>query len=177
MVKDKELFEKLKLLRNHGIKSEDEIVLSGINAKMNEFQAVMGLCNLENIDEKIRLRKMCYEYYKKKLMDIENIKFQKIIASRYNCAYMPICFENSERDSIYLKLIENEIKPRKYFYPLTVKSDYFKEKGVNLIEKYGLMKSFDIASRILCLPLYPELKLEIVDKISELLHDFYKLSV
>ena len=57
MARSEELIEKMKLLRNHGIKSEEEVVLPGTNAKMNEFQAIMGLCNLEKIDKKIQLRK------------------------------------------------------------------------------------------------------------------------
>jgi len=165
VVKDKELYEKLKLLRNHGIKSEEEVVLPGINAKMNEFQAAMGLCNLEEIDEKIRLRKKIYEHYKEGLVDMP-VKFQKLIASKYNYIYMPVCFENSKkRDEVYSELIKNEIKPRKYFYPLTVNFDYFKQEGTNLVEKYGLKVASDIANRILCLPLYPDLKMEAVDKI------------
>lgn len=166
VAKNEELIEKLKLLRNHGIKSEEEVVLPGINAKMNEFQAVMGLCNLEEIDEKIQARKKIYEHYKEKLRDAKNIKFQKIIASKYNYIYMPVCFENiKKRNQIYSELLKNGIKSRKYFYPLTVNSNYFKEKGVNLVEKYDLKEASDIADRVLCLPLYPDLEIASVEKI------------
>jgi dTDP-4-amino-4,6-dideoxygalactose transaminase len=65
---DGKIIEKLELLRNFGITSEEEVVLPGINAKMNEFQAIMGLCNLENIDEKIHHRKIIYDYYKEKII-------------------------------------------------------------------------------------------------------------
>jgi len=127
--KNEKLVEKLTLLRNHGIKTEEEVVLAGTNAKMNEFQAIMGLCNLEEIDEKIKLRKEIYEHYKKRLSKIGKIKFQKIIASKYNYSYIPVCFESLEqRDQIYSKLIKNRIKPRKYFYPLTVHSGHFKKR-------------------------------------------------
>ena len=166
IAKNEELLEKLKLLRNHGIKSEEEVVLPGTNAKMNEFQAAMGLCNLENIDEKIQMRKTLYASYKEKLVDIENIKFQKIVASKYNYSYMPALFESKEkRDAIYSMLLKNGIKSRKYFFPLTVNFDYFKELGVNLVEKYQLKNSYDIANRILCLPLYPDLEMSVVDNI------------
>ena len=165
MTRNEEQIEKLKLLKNHGIKSEEEVVLPGINAKMNEFQAVMGLCNLEEIDEKIRLRKKIYKHYKEKLADTP-VKFQKIIASRYNYIYMPVCFEDiKKRDGIYSELVKNGVKPRKYFYPLTVNFDYFKEKGVNPVEKYGLNVASDIANRVLCLPLYPDLEMSAVDNI------------
>ena len=147
IVKDEELFDKFKLLRNFGIKSEEEVILPGINAKMNEFQAVMGLCNLESIDEKIRIRKMLYERYQEELSDC-NVKFQKLIASKYNYIYMPVCFENIEtRDEVYSELSKNGIKPRKYFYPLTVNSNYFKKEDVNLVEKYNLQNAADIANK------------------------------
>lgn len=166
VVKNKELFGKLKLLRNFGIKSEEEVISPGINAKMNEFQAVMGLCNLENIDKEIQLRRKIYERYKARLSDIKNIKFQKIIASKYNYPYMPICFKDiKKRDEIYTGLIRSGIKPRKYFYPLTADFEYFKKSGVNLIKKYNLNIASDIANRILCLPLYSDLEMAIVDKI------------
>ena len=166
VVKDEKLLEELKLLRNHGIKSEEEVVLFGTNAKMNEFQAAMGLCNLENINERIRLRERIYGHYKEKLSNIKGIKFQKIIASKHNYSYMPICFENiKKRDEIYSKLIMNGIKPRKYFFPLTANFDYFKEKGENLVEKYGLDVATEISNTILCLPLYPDLEMPVVDEI------------
>lgn len=84
IVNDENLIQKIKLMRNHGFCSEEEVVIPGTNAKMNEFQAAMGLCNLENIDQKIQLRRTLYEYYKEKLSAIKGIEFQKIIASRYN---------------------------------------------------------------------------------------------
>jgi len=79
---------------------------------------------------------------------------------------MPVRFESKEkRDAIYSVLLKNGIKSRKYFFPLTVNSDYFKELGVNLVEKYQLKNSNDIANRILCLPLYPDLEMSVVDNI------------
>ena len=166
IAKDKKILEKLILLRNFGIKSEEEVVLPGINAKMNEFQAIMGLCNLENIDEKIQHRKTIYNYYKEKLSGIKDIKFQKIISSKYNYGYMPVGFENIEiRDKIYSELIKNGIKPRKYFYPLTSDFEYFKEKDINIVKRSDLKNANYIADRILCLPLYPDLEIAILDKI------------
>jgi len=165
IVDNEELTKKLKLLRNFGIKSEEEVILPGINAKMNEFQASMGLCNLENIDEKIQYRKNIYNYYKKELATT-TVKFQKIIASKYNYGYMPILFQNKmKRDEIYSELIKNGIKPRKYFYPLTSDFDYFKNKDIYLYRRDELKIATDIANRVLCLPLYPDLDIEIVDKI------------
>ena len=168
--------EKLKLMRNHGIKSEIEVVLPGINAKMNEFQAAMGLCNLDSVDESICLRKALYERYIERLSGL-SVAFQKIVASKYNFSYMPILFESqAERDSVYSLLIEKGIKPRKYFFPLTVNFDYFKKTGVDLVEKFGLVNASNIADRILCLPLYPSLEVSKVDYIAFLIEQNHKLN-
>lgn len=171
IAKNEELFDRLKLLSNYGIKSE-EVVVPGINAKMNELQAALGLCNLENIDKNIQLRKGIYDRYKEKLGGNKDIKFQKVIASRYNYIYISMCFEHSQkRDEVYSELVKNGIKPRKYFFPLTASSDYFKEKGVNLVEKYNLKNASDIAGRILCLPLYPDLEVAVVDNIISIIEE------
>ena len=164
---DEKILEKLKLLRNHGIKSEEEVLLPGTNAKMNEFQAAMGLCNIKIIEDKLKQRKELYDHYKENLASFDNIKFQKLIASKYNYSYMPVCFENIKvRDKIYSELIKDNIYSRKYFYPLTVNYDYFKQRGQNLVQKYDLKVASDISDRVLCLPLYPDLGENVVDKIT-----------
>jgi dTDP-4-amino-4,6-dideoxygalactose transaminase len=171
VVKDEDILEKLKLLRNHGIRSEDQVVLAGTNAKMNEFQAAMGLCNLETVDEKILSRKILYEYYKKQLIELP-VKFQSVSASKFNYIYMPICFKDLEtRDKVYLKLLEKGFKSRKYFYPLTANFDYFKIDNSVTIEKHCLANAIKISNRILCLPLYPDLEREVVCKIINIISE------
>jgi dTDP-4-amino-4,6-dideoxygalactose transaminase len=168
--------EKLKLMRNHGIKSESEVVLPGINAKMNEFQAAMGLCNIDLVDKAIGLRKTLYERYVKRLSGFP-IRFQKLVASRYNFSYMPVLFDSAtERDSVYSLLVEKNIKPRKYFYPLTVNFNYFEKAGIDLVEKYGLRNASSVADRILCLPLYPSLEISRVDEIASLIEKNHNLN-
>jgi dTDP-4-amino-4,6-dideoxygalactose transaminase len=168
VAKTESIIEKLKLMRNHGIRSEEEVVLPGLNAKMNEFQAVMGLCNLEYLSDKIQKRKMLYEYYNEMLGNVEGLKFQKVIASKYNYSYMPICFANvRKRDIAYSELVKNGIRPRKYFYPLTTNFNYFKD-GTRSIATRNLKVASDISNRVLCLPLYPDLELSWVDKIVEI---------
>ena len=172
---DDEVIEKLKLMRNHGIKSESEVVLPGINAKMNEFQAAMGLCNIDQVDEAISSRKMLYERYVERLSGL-SIRFQKIVASKYNFSYMPVLFDSAkERDSVYSLLIEKNIKPRKYFYPLTINFDYFRNMSEYSVEKCGLGNATSVADRILCLPLYPSLEVSKVDFIASLIEENHKL--
>jgi dTDP-4-amino-4,6-dideoxygalactose transaminase len=160
-----ELIETLKLLRNHGIKSEEEVALAGTNAKMNEFQAAMGLCNLENLDSNLQLRKKLYDEYKERL-GCERVRFQEITASKYNFSYMPVCFESGRiRNEVSDELLRKGIKSRKYFFPLTVKADYFREKTQDLANKSGLDVASSVSDRILCLPLYPDLDTSTVEQI------------
>jgi dTDP-4-amino-4,6-dideoxygalactose transaminase len=169
IVNDLEIFKKMVLLRNHGIKSEEEVVLPGTNAKMNEFEAAMGLCNLDLFENTLNLRRKVYERYIKQL-SCSSVSFQKIIASKYNYSYMPVLFDSEEqRDTIYSVLLNNGINSRKYFFPLTVNFDYFKKAGVNLVEKYNLVNANSVANRVLCLPLYPTLDFSTVDRIASLI--------
>jgi dTDP-4-amino-4,6-dideoxygalactose transaminase len=134
---------------------------------MNEFQAVMGLCNLDEIDKKILRRKKIYESYKKYLDGY--VEFQRIVASKYNYAYMPICLKDlRERNEVYSALVKNKINPRKYFYPLTAEFDYFKKNSSCLVANYNLKESLDISNRVLCLPLYPDLRMRSVNRITRI---------
>lgn len=154
-----------RLIRNFGIVNEEKVVLPGTNAKMNEFQAAMGLCNLQTINRDIRGRDKKYQLYLTSLGKIKGLKFQKIIASKYNFSYMPVLFrDNNHRDSIYNILKENGIHARKYFFPLTSSFDYFDEP-TRTANSQNLPVATDISSRVLCLPLYAELTTEDVSRI------------
>jgi dTDP-4-amino-4,6-dideoxygalactose transaminase len=166
------LADELKLLRDHGIRSAEEFMGVGTNAKMNEFQAAMGLCNLDYVERDIALRESLYKRYVEKLGEKRRFQFQKLVASRHNYGYMPVCFEDSsQRDSIYEELLRQGIASRKYFYPLTVSNNYFNSKKTDLVKKFGLEVASDIAGRVLCLPLYPGLGFETVDRIVELVRN------
>ena len=165
VVRDEHLSEKLRLLRDHGVKSEEQIVLVGTNAKMNEFQAAMGLCNLRNLDARIRSRKAICDMYRKGL-DHADVTFQRLVASKYNYIYMPACFRSREqRDEVYSELLKNQVKARKYFFPLTTDFDYFRQEGQAPSQQWDLAHARDIANRILCLPLYSDLDLSVVQDI------------
>ena len=168
VTEDPKVFEEVNLLRNHGIKSAEEVVLPGTNAKMNEFQAAMGLCNLERIDYNIEQRKKLYQLYLERLAG-HDFLFQKLISTAHNYSYMPILLKNRKtRDIVFDALKCNGITPRKYFFPLTVDFDYFKKLHVNCAEKYGLVNAVDISNRVLCLPLYPDLEESMVEKIANI---------
>ncbi len=88
---------------------------------------------------------------------------------------MPICFEkNEERDEIFSELVRNRIKPRKYFFPLIVDFDYLKNGKLDLVERYNLRVATDIAGKILCLPIYPDLNVEAADEISNIIEGYFR---
>ena len=154
---DEDIVRKSKLLRNHGIVSEDIVEMAGTNGKMDEFRAIMGICNLETVNGAIERRKVLYEYYKKKFGN--SVVFQRLMASEYNYIYMPVLFETEAiRNSAYRVLFENGIKARKYFYPLIPDFSYIASTGDTPVAR-------GITERILCLPLYPELNEKDIDRI------------
>jgi dTDP-4-amino-4,6-dideoxygalactose transaminase len=169
---DSELAGELRLLRDHGIKSAEEFIGAGTNAKMNEFQAAMGLCNIDRVERDVALREALYKRYVEKLNELGKFQFQKLVASKYNYAYMPVCFENlSQRDLIHSKLRDQGVSSRKYFYPLTFETKHFKAEGSDSTKKFGLKVASDVAGRVLCLPLYPSLGIKNVDKIVDIIRD------
>lgn len=164
---DEKLYDRLYNLKNFGIRGEELVVSVGANAKMNEFAAIMGLCNLKHIDEALAERKKRWELYNQELGTIEGIELFAVTneASR-NYAYFPILVGDEykiTRDEIYDLLKENNIYSRKYFYPLTSDQACFK----NRYKKCDLDNARWLAKRVLVLPLYEKLELNMVKKIIE----------
>ncbi len=151
IINDDSLVEKVRYLINFGIKNTEEIPELGTNAKMNEFEAAMGLCVLEEIEELNLRRKIIYDFYLKELKNI--VTLQKLnIDSVQNHSYFPIILDSTEKlKEIEKALNKNDIYPRRYFYPSLDTLSYI--KPVQLCEI-----SRDISSRILCLPIYPQLE-------------------
>ena len=159
--KNEDDYERAKLLINFGIDGPDSIAGLGINAKMNEFQAAMGLAVLDDIDLIMEKRAEVWNYYEEKLKDHFQLQ-QRIPGCSNNYAYFPVLFE--DENSLLRakeKLIQNDIHPRRYFYPSLDSVDYV--KGANM------KVSRDISGRILCLPIYTELLLEEIDGICSVL--------
>lgn len=161
-----ELYTALYNLKNFGIRSEEVVAEIGANAKMNEFSAAMGLCNLEHISEEIEKRKVVVEKYQELLKDVEGI-FYFDYESEFtkNYAYFPILIDetkfHSSRDEVYNKLRQKEIYARKYFYPLTSDQACFR----NQYKHIDLKNARYISERILVLPLYADLDLADVERI------------
>lgn len=155
-------------LKNFGIRSEEEIDGIGANAKMNEFQAAMGICNLRHIKEEIAKRKIVIEHYRSRLTCIPGIvlsDFQDSVEENY--AYCPVLFREDicgcTRDQVYDKLSEKHIFARKYFYPLTNRCQCYHER----FAEHKVPTAEYVSERILTLPLYADLSLDTVDEICD----------
>ena len=149
IVNNKELVEKVRYMINFGIKNEEEIVSLGSNAKMNEFEAAMGLCMLDEIDHIFKKREELWYRYYKSLQDYCEFPQRNIYATN-NYGYFPVIFKNeTELKKIKKALNEANIFPRRYFYPSLDSLSYIKNQYMPI--------SRDISKRVLCLPLYPEL--------------------
>ncbi|MCI5585094.1 MAG: DegT/DnrJ/EryC1/StrS family aminotransferase [Lachnospiraceae bacterium] len=168
--KGKKLGDKLYDLKNFGIHGPEEVESIGANAKMNEFCAAMGLCNLRHLDREITKRKSVVERYRENLENTIGIQLnciQKDVESNY--AYFPIVINEREfgasREEIFEELAKNGIGARKYFYPLTNSFTAFHGK-------YDITKTpvaLHISKRVLTLPLYADLALKDVDRICKVI--------
>jgi dTDP-4-amino-4,6-dideoxygalactose transaminase len=166
----KEDKEKIDLLKNFGIKDENTIVSIGINAKMNEFQSLIGILQLEEHYNRIIKRKKVFEFYNKIIKNSDVIRMILPLEQvEYNYAYLPILIQNNKRDYIYDILKENNYIVRKYFYPLISNIDLYKD--LESSSKENLPVANDFANNVLCLPIYPDLELSIVKDIVNLIID------
>lgn len=167
--KEERLEEKLNSLKNFGLTGKETVNEVAMNAKMNEFQAAMGLCNLRHVDEEISKRKKVVEEYRKRLSNIKGIKLSKIQENvQSNYAYFPVVFEDDfgkTRDEIMNELAKNNIFARKYFYPLT--SDFECYSNTYASNETPVAKY--ISDRVLTLPLYADLPLEDVNRICDII--------
>ena len=150
IINDDDLVEKARYLINFGIKNKEEIPELGTNAKMNEFEAAMGLCMIDDMQELYTKRKNVYEFYKKELEEITQLQ-KKNNYSTQNYSYFPIILKSEEQlKKIEKALNSKNIFPRRYFYPSLDTLTYINPPQF-------CKNSRDIASRILCLPMYAEI--------------------
>lgn len=168
--KDKDFGLDLYRLKNFGIRGPEKVDAVGANAKMNEFCAAMGLCNLKHIDEEILKRKKVAMRYRELLENVEGLQLSPIQKDvEQNYAYFPVVFDEkifgSSRNEVYLKLQQNGIVARKYFYPLTNSFECFHDK----YNPEETPVALHISKRVLTLPLYADLPLTDVDRICSII--------
>ena len=160
----------LERLKNFGINGPEHVDVVGTNAKMNEFCAAMGLCNLRHIDEEIAKRKKVYERYLERLSNIDGLVVSKVQENVFpNYAYFPIVVYKDKfgknRDEIYNELAEQDIIARKYFYPLINDYECYRDQ----FDSNNTPIAKKIADNVLTLPMYADLRLEDVDRICHII--------
>jgi dTDP-4-amino-4,6-dideoxygalactose transaminase len=162
VTKDQDMAARIRRLRFFGFNEQKDIMDSGMNAKMTEINAALGLVNLKYIDSIRANRKVKYEQYLQRLRGLPGLTFQKFNPDEYNYSYMPIRFDKEENLLLCIKRLEDEhIFPRRYFYPSLEQLQIFSPQS-------SLPVSDDVARTILCLPLYDTLTIEEVDRICSL---------
>lgn len=156
-----DLEERLRSLKNFGYISNDEVEVVGLNAKMNEFQAAMGLCNLKYVDEQIKNRKEVARIYREQLEEVEGVYYLNDKEGiKHNYSYFPILVDEEctgiTRDELHESLKEYNIYTRKYFYPMIPELECYKGKYNS--NKLNVAKY--VSDRVLTLPIYGQLNLQ-----------------
>jgi len=170
--KNDDLVQLLNDQKNFGIHSEEEVAYVGGNAKMNEFQAAMGLCNMRHLSDEIEKRKKVVEHYRDRLSGVDGIRLntiQKKVESNY--AYFPVVFDGYKytRNEVFENLAKQGIAARKYFFPLTNSFECYRNYPTAGVEKTPIAQH--MALRVLTLPLYADLTINDTDKICDIILD------
>lgn len=159
-------------LKNFGHEGEEIVLAPGINGKMSELNAAVGIVQLRHINHAIQLRKKIDSIYRAELDSVNGIEcVEKKSYVTHNYSYFPILVKPDfrlSRDELYLELKSIGINTRKYFYPLI--SSYPMYKCYSSSNKNNLPVATEIADQILCLPIYPDLALETVKLITDFIH-------
>lgn len=166
--KDAGLYDLLNHWKNFGITGPEDVEYVGGNAKMNEFCAAMGVCNLRHLDGEIAKRKTVAERYWERLEGVPGVTvFKPGEGIKHNYAYLPVLFEpatyGATRDDVFNALEKVGIGARKYFYPLV--SDFACYRSVYSSDRTSVAKK--AAQQVLTLPMYADLALNDVDRICD----------
>jgi dTDP-4-amino-4,6-dideoxygalactose transaminase len=159
-------------LKNFGFENEITVVSPGINAKMNEVQAAMGLLQLKYIEDIIEKRKILSNLYKKYLKNISGIRFlEDLKGVKHNYSYFPIFVNEKQygisRNELFEKLKKEKIFARRYFYPLISQFPIY--RNFDSAEQGTLEVAEKITDQVICLPIYPDLEPYIVEKICNII--------
>ena len=165
------LNHRLELLKNFGQVGQESVICTGGNAKMSEFQAAMGLCNLRHIDEEIGKRKAVVEQYRSRLDGTPGLQLNCVQKNvRPNYAYFPVLFDpecfGADRDEVQRRLDEHNIGARKYFYPLTSLFDCYAGRSDPTVYTPVALR---ISGQVLCLPLYADMNPNDVERVCDVI--------
>jgi len=171
--RDPELESQIYYLKNFGIKNQEEVIMPGINGKMCELQAALGIELIGIVDEEIRKRAEIDDLYRRRLSNIDGISLiKKTSEVKNNYQYFVIKINanlfGASRDQIFEKLKEYNIFARKYFYPLCSNYPCYRNHSSANPEKLPVANK--IAEQVLCLPMYGDLETETVEMICDIIN-------
>jgi dTDP-4-amino-4,6-dideoxygalactose transaminase len=174
---DPSLKEKIDLLKNFGIKNEEEVIIAGINGKMNELQAALGMEVIKYLDADRTQRKQLYDTYIQKLKNISGLVLPEVKKNVYNnYQYFVIRVEREKfgisRDEVHENLKKFNVFTRKYFSPLCSEYEYYRR--LPSASKANLPTANKIVDEVLCMPLYGTLFVQDIEKICEIVTGFQK---
>ncbi len=169
---DEKTKQRIDYLKNFGFAGETTVTAPGINSKMNEMQAALGLLQLKHYDAYILKRKKIADTYSEALTSVNGIKLmpENEWATDHNYPYFPIFIDDDygkTRNELYEHLKENNIFGRRYFYPLI--SNFSIYSGLSSAKPDNLPMANMLADKVLCLPIYPDLEMEEVQRIIKLI--------
>lgn len=163
--------QRIDFLKNFGFSDETTVVAPGINGKMSEFQAAFGLLQLKHINSIIEQRKAIDAHYRQALADIDGIAVPAPhLFGNSNYSYFPIFIGSGykcSRDKLYEKLRSHGIHGRRYFYPLI--SNFPMYRGLESARPENLPNATAIADQVICLPIYPGLAQQDVDRVIDMI--------
>jgi dTDP-4-amino-4,6-dideoxygalactose transaminase len=170
---DENTKKRIDYLKNFGFAGETTVVAPGINAKMNEVQAAMGLLQLKYVDENIEKRRQLTLRYREQLAGIPGIRFLEDMPTVRHCyPYFPVFVDEKQyglgRDALYEKLKQHNIYGRRYFYPLI--SQFPMYRSLESALPSTLSNAETLTKQVICLPMYPDLDFVIVDNICAVLN-------
>jgi len=170
--KNEAIKKRVDYLKNFGFASETEVVMPGINGKMDEIRCALGLLNLKHVDNAINQRRRIDTIYRRELKGISGIIMMNEISNvTSNYSYFPIFVNSDEygmsRDELYEKLKSHNIYSRRYFYPLI--SAFPSYRGLSSAKRENLPVATKLADSVICLPIYAELEMGDVERICEII--------
>ncbi len=172
---DEAMKKRIDFLINFGFAGETTVVAPGINSKMNEIQAAMGLLQLKHIDSYIEKRRRIASLYRERLNGIPGLRLLYDMPGVKHCyPYFPVFVDEEKygmsRDALYEKLKQNNIYGRRYFYPLI--SQFPTYRGLESAQPGKMPRAEKTSGQVICLPVYPELNEDTLVKTITIIKDF-----
>lgn len=168
VTRSRKLKERVDSLKNFGITNEVTVTEPGINAKLNEFQAALGLLQLQHIDRNMKKARQWAEHYRRELEGVKGVSFLSLPdKTQWNYSYSPVLIDakayGESRDSLCQRLKRKGVYARRYFYPLISEGAAY--SALPSSRRENLPLAFDLSRKVLCLPLYPDLTREEVERV------------